>query len=250
MSAPGRLRPARTVLARRRREPLFDVTLFRYASFRWGRHRGYAAVPRPVCGELHRDVVPADFRGHLKALQAGLVSAPFALFGTIAAPLGGWLANRTRRAADRAGGSTPARGRPSLALVDCRTGPGPPGSLPVRFRCSASGQGSPVRSSTPPRSRISLAIGRETPRAPRSRSDNSVRRLPQPLARADPRVLGHALWPLEGYDRSARGVGAMENVVLAMMVINFVCLVLTLLIPNHVPPRSANPIRSTRGTRR
>jgi hypothetical protein len=44
---------------------------------------------------------------------------------------------------------------------------------------------------------------------------------------------------VEGYDRSARGVGAMENVVLAMMVINFVCLVLTVLIPNHVPPRGA-----------
>jgi hypothetical protein len=42
---------------------------------------------------------------------------------------------------------------------------------------------------------------------------------------------------VEGYDRSARGVAAMENVVLAMMVINVVCLVLTWLIPNHMPPR-------------
>ena len=44
---------------------------------------------------------------------------------------------------------------------------------------------------------------------------------------------------LAGYDRSARGIGAMQSMMLAIMVINGVCLSLTLLIPNHVPPRDA-----------
>ena len=44
---------------------------------------------------------------------------------------------------------------------------------------------------------------------------------------------------LAGYDRSARGLGAMQSLMLAIMVINCVCLILTLLIPNHVPPRGA-----------
>src|SRR5207244_8528099 len=80
-------------LARRRREPLFDMALFRYASFRWGGIVGMLRFLAQFAVNYSVTLFLQIFEG-VKALQAGLVSVPAALCGTMAAPLGGWLANR------------------------------------------------------------------------------------------------------------------------------------------------------------
>jgi MFS family permease len=173
----------------------------------------------------------------IKALQAGLVSAPFALFGTIAAPLGGWLANRLGvQRIVLVGLLLQGAGlfwiwwlvAPALSLWEL-AGP-----------FSLFGLGAGLASA-----QLNTATLQDVPRdrtGDASSAAVTLRQLGAPFAAA---LVGLILessvtrLALKGYDRSARGVGAMENVVLAMMVINFVCLVLTLLIPNHVPPWGA-----------
>jgi len=232
-------------LARRRREPLFDVTLFRYASFRWGGIVGMLRFLAQFAVNYIVTLFLQIFEG-IKALQAGLVSAPFALFGTIAAPLGGWLANRLGvQRIVLVGLLLQAAGlfwiwwlvAPTLSLWEL-AGP-----------FSLFGLGAGLSSA-----QLNTATLQDIPRdrtGDASSAAVTLRQLGAPFAAA---LVGLILessvtrLALEGYDLSARGVGAMESVVLAMMVINFVCLVLTLLIPNHVPPRGAKSDSIDSGT--
>lgn len=223
-------------LARSRREPLFDVTLFRHASFRWGSIVGMLRFLAQFAVNYSVTLFLQIFEG-IKALQSALVSVPIALFGTIAAPLGGWLANRLGvQRIVLVGVLLQGAGlfwlwwivAPALSLWEL-AGP-----------FSLFGLGSGLASA-----QLNTATLQDVPRdrtGDASSAAVTLRQLGAPFAAA---LVGLILestvtrLALEGYDRSARGVGAMENVVLAMMVINFVCLVLTWLIPNHVPPRGA-----------
>jgi EmrB/QacA subfamily drug resistance transporter len=232
-------------LARRRREPLFDVTLFRHASFRWGSLVGMLRFLAQFAVNYSVTLFLQIFEG-IKALQAGLVSVPIALFGTMAAPLGGWLANRL--------------GVQRIVLVGLLLqGVGlfwlwwlvaPALSLwALAGPFALFGLGSGLASA-----QLNTATLQDVPRdrtGDASSAAVTLRQLGAPFAAA---LVGLILestatrLALEGYDRSARGVAAMENVVLAVLAINVVCLVLTGLIPNHVPPRGATSEAIDAGT--
>jgi EmrB/QacA subfamily drug resistance transporter len=223
-------------LVRRRREPLFEVTLFRYASFRWGGMVGMLRFLAQFAVNYSVTLFLQSFEG-IKALQAGLVSVPVALFGTMAAPLGGWLANRLGVQRIVLGGLL-LQGAgmswlwwlvaPALSLWEI-AGP-----------FSLFGLGSGLAAA-----QLNTATLQDVPRdrtGDASSAAVTLRQLGAPFAAA---LVGLILestvtrLAVEGYDRSTRGVAAMENVVLAMMLINIVCLVLTWLIPNRVPSRGA-----------
>jgi EmrB/QacA subfamily drug resistance transporter len=234
-------------LARRQREPLFDVTLFRHASFRWGGLVGMLRFLAQFAVNYSVTLFLQIFEG-IKALQAGLVSVPMALFGTMAAPLGGWLANRLGvQRIVLVGLLLQGAGlcwlwwmvAPVLSLW----------ALAGPFSCFGLGAGLAS-------AQLNTATLQDVPRdrtGDASSAAVTLRQLGAPFAAA---LVGLILestvtrLAVEGYDRSARGVGAMENVVLAMLVINVVCLLLTVLIPNHVPPRDAKSDSSASCTAR
>ena len=223
-------------LARHGREPLFDMALFRYASFRWGGIVGMLRVLAQFAVNYSVTLFLQMFEG-IKALQAGLVSMPTALCGTIAAPLGGWLANRLGvQRTVLVGLLLQGAGvfwiwrliAPALSIWQL-AGP---------FALFGLGTGLAG-------AQLNTATLQDVPRdrtGDASSAAITLRQLGAPFAAA---LVGLILESsvtrlvLAGYDRSARGIGAMQSLMLAIMVINCVCLILTLLIPNHVPSRDA-----------
>jgi MFS family permease len=205
-------------------------------SFRWGGIVGMLRFLAQFAVNYSVTLFLQIFEG-IKALQAGLVSVPAALCGTIAAPLGGWLANRLGvQRTVLVGLLLQGAGvfwiwrmvAPALSIWQL-AGP-----------FALFGLGSGLAGA-----QLNTATLQDVPRdrtGDASSAAITLRQLGAPFAAA---LVGLILESsvtrlvLEGYDRSARGIGAMQSMMLAIMVINGVCLILTLLIPNHVPPRGA-----------
>jgi len=218
-------------LLRRGREPLFDVTLFRHGSFRWGSVVGMLRFLVAFVVNYSITLFLQIGEG-LKAFQAGLVQIPNAVFGTIAAPLGGWLANRIGvQRAVLAGLALQALGlvwiwrlaSPTLGIAELIT----PFSLFGLGGGLASAQLNTLSLQDVPRERTGDA----------SSAIATLRQLGAPFAIALAGVIIEttiARLSTKGVGRPTRGVVALENIVLALMAINLFCLVMASLVRNRL----------------
>jgi EmrB/QacA subfamily drug resistance transporter len=219
-------------LMRRGREPLFDVTLFRHASFRWG---GVVGMLRFLVGFVvnYSITLFLQIGEGIKAFQAGLVQIPNAVFGTIAAPLGGWLANRIGvQRAVLTGLVLQALGllwiwqivSPTLGIV----------ALLAPF--SLFGLGSGLASA-----QLNTLSLRDVPRDRTGEASSAIATLRQmgaPFAIALAGLImqsTNSRLAAEGIGGSTRPVVVLETIVVVLMAINAGCLVMTLLVPNRSP---------------
>jgi EmrB/QacA subfamily drug resistance transporter len=214
------------------REPLFDITLFKMASFRWGaivgmlRYLGQFAVNYGVTLYLQLDE-------GIPALRAALISLPNALAGVIAAPLGGWLANRIGAArAVQLGLTLQAIGMlwiwhiitPKLSVWDL-LGP-----------FAIFGFGAGLASA-----QLNTASLQDVPREKTGDASSAITTLRQLGGSFSVAVFGLitattvARLAQEGYDQTESGTVSMRDVVLVMLGVSLVCVVLSTRIPNRLP---------------
>jgi EmrB/QacA subfamily drug resistance transporter len=217
-------------LTRRGREPVFDVTLFVLPSFRWGslvtmlRYMAQFTVNYGVTLYLQIDEgVPA--------MRAGLISVPNALAGLLAGPAGGWLASRIGAARSvQIGLVCQSAG---IAWVWWVLAPHVSiWSLVVPFTLFGFGAGLSG-------AQLNTASLQEV--GPERMGDaasavTTFRQLGGSFAVAVFGILAATTTvrlTLEGYDRTMVGVRSMQDVVIAMSLINLACIILSLGIPNR-----------------
>jgi EmrB/QacA subfamily drug resistance transporter len=217
-------------LTRRGREPVFDVTLFELPSFRWGslvtmlRYMAQFTVNYGVTLYLQIDEgVPA--------MRAGLISVPNALAGILAGPAGGWMASRIGAARSvRLGLVCQLAGigwvwwvlAPHLSIWE----------LVVPFTLFGFGAGlSGAQLNT-----ASLQqVGPER-MGDAASAVTTFRQLGGSFAVAVFGILAATTTvrlTLEGFDRTMVGVRSMQDVVLAMFLVNLACIAMSLAIPNR-----------------
>jgi EmrB/QacA subfamily drug resistance transporter len=225
-------------LTRRGREPVFDVTLFRLPSFRWGslatmlRYLAQFTVNYGVTIYLQIDEgVPA--------LRAGLISIPNAAAGLLAGPVGGWLAARIGAArAVQAGLVSQAAG---IAWVWWLIGPhlsiwqliGPF----ALFGFGAGLAGAQLNTAS------LEEVGPER-MGDAASAVTTFRQLGGSLAVAVFGILAAATTvrlKMEGLDLTQVGIDSMKDVVLAMLAVSVGCIGVALGIPNRVRPAGPPP---------
>jgi EmrB/QacA subfamily drug resistance transporter len=223
-------------LERRGREPVFDVTLFLVPSFRWGgvitglRYLAQFTVNYGVTLYLQIDEgVPA--------LRAGLISVPNAAAGLFAGPAGGWLASRIGAArAVQLGLLCQSAGTawvwfvlaPHLSIWDL-VGPF------ALFGFGAGLAGAQLNTAS------LQEVGPER-MGDAASAVTTFRQLGGSFAVAVFGILAATTTvrlTLEGYDRTMVGVRSMQDVMLAMFLINGACLALGFAIPNRTGRASA-----------
>lgn len=217
-------------LSRRGREPVFDVKLFRLPSFRWGgiisMLRYLAQFTVNYCVTLYLQLDEG-----IPAMHAAIVSIPNALAGIVAGPLGGWIANRIGVArAVQIGLVCQAAGigwvwflmAPHLST----------GQLVGPFGLFGFGSGLSG-------AQLNTASLQEVPRERISDAASAVTTFRQLGASFAVAIFGIVAatstvrLTMEGYDRTEVGVLSMQDVVLAMLVVNVVCLAMSVGIPNR-----------------
>lgn len=217
-------------LSRRGREPVFDVTLFLLPSFRWGglitllRYLAQFTVNYGVTLYLQIDE-------GIPALRAGLISVPNALAGLLAGPAGGWLASRIGATRSVQFGLVfQSIGiawvwrvlAPHLSIWEL-IGPF------ALFGFGAGLAGAQLNTA-------SLQEVRPERMGDAASAVTTFRQLGGSFAVAVFGILAATTTvrlTLEGYDRSVVGVRSMQDVVLAMFLINVACLGLSFGIPNR-----------------
>lgn len=220
------------------REPLFDISLFKLASFRWGsivgmlRYLGQFAVNYGVTLYLQLDE-------GIPALKAALISLPNALAGVIAAPFGGWLANRIGPArAVQIGLSLQAVGMiwiwhiitPKVSVWDL-CGP-----------FAIFGFGAGLASA-----QLNTASLQDVSRERTGDASSAITTLRQLGGSFSVAVFGLittttlARLAQEGYDQTESGTLSMRDVVLVMMGVSLICVLLSPRIPNRIPAAATAP---------
>jgi predicted MFS family arabinose efflux permease len=216
-------------LTRRGREPVFDVTLFRRPSFRWGglisMLRYLAQFTVNYCVTLYLQLDEG-----VTAMHAAFVSLPNAAAGLLAGPLGGWLANRIGVArAVQIGLVCQAAGISWVWFLftphlSARQLIGPFGLFGFGSGLSGAQLNTASLQDVPPE-RIGDA----------SSAITTFRQLGASFAVAVFGIVAAtstARLALEGYDRTEVGALSMQEVVLAMLIVNLGCLALSVAIPN------------------
>jgi EmrB/QacA subfamily drug resistance transporter len=226
------------LLVGERREPVFDITLFRLRSFCWGglgtmlRYLAQFTVNYGVTLYLQVDE-------GIPALKAALVSLPNALAGLVAGPVGGWLANRIGVARSvQLGLICQAAGiiwvaavlAPHLSVLALIA----PFGL---FGFGAGLAGAQLNTATlqdVPIGRTGDAAGAAT----------TLRQLGASFAVAVFALIAStstARLAMEGYDTQRQSLESMRITVLAMLGVNVICLLMALRIPNHRPRFDPKP---------
>jgi EmrB/QacA subfamily drug resistance transporter len=217
-------------LSRRGREPVFDVTLFLLPSFRWG---GFITMLRYLAQFTvnYGVTLYLQIDEGIPALRAGLISVPNALAGLLAGPAGGWLASRIGAARSVQIGLICQSGgiawvwwvlAPHLSIWE----------LVVPFALFGFGAGLSG-------AQLNTASLQEV--GPERMGDaasavTTFRQLGGSFAVAVFGILAATTTvrlTMEGYDRTLVGVRSMQDVVLAMFLINLACIGLSLGIPNR-----------------